>query len=96
MDSKYNGDIHAALAAGAYDNKLPYEVKGKDETTWRAYQEESARLSEEFRTDALEYVGLTGHPKAGKAYGLAWSNGHSSGLADVLSHLFDLAELLKD
>jgi len=58
------------------------------------YRKEQARLAKEFREDALEYVGLTGHLKADKAFELAWDKGHSSGLYEVLTNLEELAELL--
>jgi hypothetical protein len=60
------------------------------------YHAEQARLDTLFKQDALAEVGLTNHPKADKAYGLAWENGHSSGLSEVYNHLLDYAELLKD
>lgn len=61
-----------------------------------AYGEESARLDEEFKKDALEEAGITGNPKADKAYSLAWDRGHSCGYSEVFNELLDLAELLLD
>jgi hypothetical protein len=49
---------------------------------------------EVFRKDALEAVGLSAHPNAGKAWNFAWSRGHSGGLVEVVSELQDLAEVL--
>jgi hypothetical protein len=51
---------------------------------------------DEFRADAIEAVGISGHPKADRAYALAWQQGHSYGLHDVLCALVDLASLLVD
>lgn len=69
-----------------------------DEAGYRAaqtaYNHETSRLNELFKADALEYHGLTGHPKADKAYRLAWENGHSSGYQEVFNHLYDYADLL--
>lgn len=53
-------------------------------------------MDEKFKRDALKYVRLTGHPKADKAYALAWQEGHSSGYSEVLSYLLRIAEVLKD
>lgn len=60
------------------------------------YNTETSRLEEQFRKDALEDVGLTGHPKADKAYSFAWEHGHSSGLGEVYQWLDDIADILKD
>ena len=60
------------------------------------YYAEGKRLLELFKQDVLADVGLTNHPKADKAYGLAWENGHASGLSEVYNHLMRYAELLKD
>lgn len=49
-----------------------------------------------FQVDALADVGLTHHPKAKKAFELAWSYGHASGLREVYDHLVELADLLLD
>ena len=46
-----------------------------------------------FRESALDAVGLTGHPKASMAYGLAYEIGHGN-LVHVLSYLGSIAELL--
>jgi hypothetical protein len=69
------------------------EVWKKERSDWEA---EENRLFKGFKADALAEVGLENHPKADKAYGLAWKNGHSSGLSEVYSYLLDYAELLKD
>ena len=58
------------------------------------YHAEQTRLEVLFKQDALEDVGLTGHPKADKAWALAWENGHSGGYPDVYSHLLEYADLL--
>lgn len=62
----------------------------------RAYQDDVARLTEEFMKDLIEEFGLTGHPKAQQAYNLAWERGHSGGLHEVYSNMGDLAPLLVD
>ena len=61
-----------------------------------AYNAESRRLEDLFKRDALDDVGLFGHPKAEKAFNMAWDRGHSAGYSEVYSELQDLAELLVD
>ncbi|MFA6066921.1 MAG: hypothetical protein WC707_07095 [Candidatus Babeliaceae bacterium] len=60
----------------------------------KQYNEEDNRLLALFKVDALEVCGLTNHPKADKAYRLAWYNGTSDGLMQVYYELEELAELL--
>lgn len=60
------------------------------------YDEENIRLQNQFKADALEEVGLTGHPKAEKAFSLAYEEGHSGGFSDIYCHLCNFAELLLD
>ena len=76
-----------------FKSKLPFSV---DKVVRAAHSADCRRLEGEFRKAALEEVGLTGHPKADKAYALAWLRGHSAGFCEVLSELDELAELLKD
>lgn len=73
-----------------YENKFDY-VNQNDQ--WKT---DEARINQEFHDDAIEAAGLTGHPKAEKAYSLAWQNGHSSGFSEVFYHLKDIADMLKD
>lgn len=61
----------------------------------KAYREDNVRLADEFKADALEEVGLTGHPKADKCFNLAEEHGHSNGYADVMCYLVDFADLVK-
>ena len=69
------------------------EVWKKERSDWEA---EESRLLALFKADVLAEVGLTNHPKADKAYDLAYLYGYSSGLAAVYNHLMRYAELLKD
>lgn len=79
-----------------YKTKLPYAPRSKDPAMCEAYMKDQARLEAMFRTDALEAVGLTTHPKADKAFAYAWEHGHASGYSEVFIHLQDIAELLRD
>jgi hypothetical protein len=60
----------------------------------RQYDENTSKLEGDFKRDALEDVGLTGHPKADKAFQKAWEDGHSDGLYRVHAELEELADLL--
>lgn len=60
------------------------------------YNEESSRLHKKFKEDALEEVGLTGHPKAEKTFYLAYDDGHSSGDSEVFYYLTKYADLILD
>ena len=83
-----------------YKNKLPYATRKAQPALHEAYCRENARLEAKFKADALYDVGLAGpkgqHPKADKAFALAWEHGHSSGHHKVYGFLQDLAELLED
>jgi len=80
-----------------YDSKLPWpEAKDPDRQAKReAYNADEARLLREFKADMFEDCGVTGHPKADKAFDIAWSHGHASGLYDVYCYFSELAELLR-
>lgn len=58
--------------------------------------EEQKLLEHALKYDMLEDVGLAKHPKAEKAYSLAYEKGHCCGYSEVYSELCDLAELLLD
>lgn len=85
----------------AYKNKLPYASRKVQPALHEAYVRENQRLEAKFKADALYDVGLQGpngqgHPKADKAFALAWDHGHSSGFSEVYNYLQELAELLED
>lgn len=61
----------------------------------KAYNEDEARLDDEFRADLEEENGMTGHPKAPLLYGKAYERGHSGGHDNVRSEYEDLVELVK-
>jgi hypothetical protein len=78
------------LARGAYTNTVDFKA---DRTAWRAKENE---IEAEFKEDCIQDVGLKGHPKADKAFDLAWSRGHSAGFNEVYGELCDLSDLLLD
>lgn len=53
-------------------------------------------LDAEFKRDALEYVGLTDHPKASDIAEFAWSEKHSYSYREVVMFLAGLSNLFKD
>ena len=78
---------------GFYNHKLPYpNTNYRDLKT--AYWAEEKALNDLFKVDALEETKLTKHPKAEKAYQIAWDRGHASGYYEVFMYLEELAELL--
>lgn len=102
MSQELYTQIMDQVQAGYYDHKLPYvtvpfKQRGQDPergAAAEAYQAEGKQLFAEFKHDALMAVGLSGHPKAEQAWGMAWDDGHSEGYHRVLEILYDLAELM--
>ena len=59
------------------------------------YNAEVHRLHKQFRADlALQFFGTDGHPKSDRLFELAWSHGHSGGLADVYHYYSEFSDLL--
>lgn len=79
-----------------YKTKLPYARKKENPSVYDEYKADQNRLDEEFKRDALAHVGLTGHPKADKAYAFAWQEGHAGGCSDVLHYLDEVAQIILD
>ena len=69
----------------------PNEAKG-DGMKDRFQQQVDERQSHRAKLESAH--GLTGHPKAGKLYTLAWQMGHSAGYAEVELYYADMADLL--
>ena len=53
-------------------------------------------LFQKFKKDALEYCGLTTHPKADKAFEYAWDGCSKSGMVQIVEYLEELSELMID
>lgn len=62
----------------------------------RAYRDDQAAMFQLFKFAALTDCGIADHPKADRAFSMAWDRGHSSGYYEVLQNLEDLSQLLKD
>ncbi len=60
----------------------------------KAYNTDVDALYAQFKADALEDVGLKGHPKAAKAVALAYERGQSDGMWGVYLELEVLGDLL--
>ena len=58
------------------------------------YTKEDTRLYFQFKTDTLDELGLTNHPKANRFFDICWDEGHSSGYESVWSYMQDWADLL--
>ena len=54
----------------------------------------SNQCYEQFKIDALDEVGLTGHPKAEEFWTKAYDKGHSYGMSEVFNQLEDMADLV--
>jgi hypothetical protein len=61
----------------------------------RKYGALQTALELEFKADLFDEHGVTGHPKAQRAFDIAWDYGHSSGYSEVANYFDDLADLLK-
>jgi hypothetical protein len=86
--------VYKKINNDEYKTKLPYVPRRESEAAYKQHIEDFARLEQEFKNDAIEAVGLKGHPKAEKAYALAWDHGHSAGFSDVLDYLSEFADLI--
>jgi len=89
-------DIYEKLKSGYYEPKTVYARRNTNPTRYYAWREESNKLSTLFKSDAIESVGLTNHPKAQACWDIAWEERHSAGLGEVLDFLETLAGLFVD
>lgn len=78
-----------------YINKFPWVRKSDDPIGYAQYQQEEARIAEQFYEDFKEELDIVGNPKADKLFSIAWDMGHSSGYENVVSVAWDLVELIK-
>jgi hypothetical protein len=51
-------------------------------------------LFQQFKTDTLGYCGLTDHPKADRAFEMAWDGCKDSGMVQIVEYLGELSELM--
>ena len=81
-----------------YPNALIQEILDEDayKARRKEYNDESAKLHEEFVNDLFENFNVTNNPKKHKAFALAWEKGHANGLEEVYNEFYDLVELIED
>ncbi len=90
MENANVATVREKIAAGAYENKTPYQRE-----TAAVYRVEDSRLRYLFRIDLERENGMTGHSKADRLFDLAWEHGHSSGYSEVVNYYEDFVELVK-
>ncbi len=77
--------------------KAPSGTRNEEyRAAYAVIRQENNRLADLFKKHALTVLKIEDHPKAQKAWSLAYDWGHAHGYSDVLHYLEDLAELLKD
>lgn len=81
--------VQEKIEEGAYRAAYP-GIAGR-----QAYRAEQGRLNQRFRDDLLAEHSVAAHPKALRAYEIAWERGHSSGLGEVATYFAELVELLR-
>lgn len=59
-----------------------------------AYLQERQRLEELFKTDLLEELGITGHPKADQFYNMCYQKNHNGGFGDIAAIAHDFVDLM--
>lgn len=88
-------DITKKIANKDYESKLPYPEghhTKEERTAMRiAVREDNNRLRDDFKKDAFETHGLTGHPKAEKIWDYAID--HGDGYREINDIIEDLAEI---
>lgn len=78
------------IAKGYYSPATTTQIR-----TQLQYNVELERLEQTvFKIDALVTLGIFDHPKADRAWKMAWDRGHSSGLEEIYQELKELCELL--
>lgn len=93
-------DVRERLAAGEFNNKVPYPDRGGDRTVrsaaLRAYHAGQDVANAEFRVALESENHMLNHPKADRLWDLAWEHGHSSGLQDVIHYYEEFLSLVQD
>ena len=90
------GKNATSVEAKVYAEALESWEKNMED--WRDKIKEYRKIDNQlymlFKRDALDDTGLTNHPKAEKAWEMAWDRGHSSGYYEVYQQLCELSDLL--
>lgn len=81
-----------------FDEAMDYyelELVPKYHKAIEEYHNRDNQIYIQFKCDLFSKHNLTGHPKANRAFEMAWDMGHASGYEEVEQHFDELAELLK-
>lgn len=81
--------VYEKACRGDYNSKLPYKADRE------AYRIDQQRLNALFQYDLEVEHGVENNPKKDKLFSIAWSQGHSSGWAEVALHYDEMADLIK-
>ena len=92
LQAKHNSRDVEDYAIALIDYEGRFIIYQKD---MLLYRELESKCYQDFKVDALEDSGIgVDHPKAEKAFTMAWERGHASGYYEVYQELCDLADLL--
>jgi hypothetical protein len=78
----------------SYTNNLPYSNSKGDREANLAYRAEDRRLTEKFKNDLFEDLGVENHPKREKLYELARDTASGEGLERLYEVACDFVELM--
>jgi hypothetical protein len=78
------------------DNKATLKALPFDERLRAGYYRIDHETESEFKADLLADEGVSDNPLADKAYSIAYEHGHSSGMSEVRTEFYDLADLIRE
>jgi hypothetical protein len=98
LDIRPNFYTSKKQVEGDYPNAVIQEVLDKEayEAHRKEYNDESAKLHQEFKNDLFEEFGVSDNPKRNKCFDLAWEHGHPSGYEEVYNYFGDFVDLIRD
>lgn len=73
-----------------------YFLKDDYQEAIKAYNRGEGEVTDRFKKDLLEELGVNDHPKADALFSKAWDKGHSSGYSEVYNAALDLVDLITD
>jgi len=92
-------NLNERINAGEFRNRKPYPHDhtglGSGGVARAAYRAEESSIMEKFVSALFAEYGVTGNPKANRAFSIAWEHGHSGGYSEVASYFADLVDLIK-
>jgi hypothetical protein len=72
------------------------EYRYEQHNSRKKYQEEVAKVNEEFKLALFREYGIENHPKREKMFSVAWEKGHSDGYSSIECEFSTLVELMRD